>query len=123
MNLPRRHHTNPRFYLDRWSGRDKQVCAMRLIRGVIKPRRFHPQIMRDHDREEADTAARPWAGVGLSRTETSLLASARPMVFGDLANPDAYIALPLGPYDLFIAATDDRFERQLPLKNPSKVTW
>jgi hypothetical protein len=43
MNLPRRHHTNPRFYLDRWSGRDKQICAMRLIRGVIKPRRFHPQ--------------------------------------------------------------------------------
>jgi hypothetical protein len=43
MNLPRKHHTNPRFYLDRWSGRDKQVCAMRLIRGVVKPKRFHPQ--------------------------------------------------------------------------------
>jgi Protein of unknown function (DUF4238) len=81
------------------------------------------QIIGEHDRAEADIAARHWTCVDLSRSETSLLTSDRPMVFGDLANPDAYIALPLGPYDLFIAATDDRFERQLPLKNPSKVAW
>lgn len=43
MDLPRRHHANPRFYLSRWAGRDKQVCAMRLIRGEVKPRRYHPQ--------------------------------------------------------------------------------
>jgi hypothetical protein len=43
MDLPRRHHANPRFYLSRWAGRDKQVCAMRLVRGEVKPRRYHPQ--------------------------------------------------------------------------------
>jgi hypothetical protein len=63
----------------------------------------------EHYRAEADIAARHWACVDLSRSEAPLLASDRPMVFGDLANPNAYIALPLGPYDLFIAATDDRY--------------
>jgi hypothetical protein len=44
MDLPRRHHAaTPRFYLSRWEGRDKKVCAMQLIRGDVKPKRLHPQ--------------------------------------------------------------------------------
>jgi hypothetical protein len=39
IDLPRKHHFNPRFYLDRWTGRDKQLCEMRLINGKIVPKR------------------------------------------------------------------------------------
>ena len=39
IDLPRKHHFNPRFYLDRWTGRDKQLCEMRPINGKIVPKR------------------------------------------------------------------------------------
>jgi hypothetical protein len=31
--------------------------------------------------------------------------------------------VPIGPYDLFIAAFDDRFEKQFPTTDPSRVAW
>lgn len=39
IDLPRKHHFNPRFYLDRWTGRDKQLCEMRPINGKTVPKR------------------------------------------------------------------------------------
>ncbi len=44
MDLPRKHHYNPAFYLSQWMGEDKQLCEMRLIRGDVKPRRRHPHL-------------------------------------------------------------------------------
>jgi hypothetical protein len=250
MDLPRRHHANPRFYLDLWaSKKDNQICAMRLIRGDVKSRRYHPQntgwiqdlyrtngvpeadsqnleakflapldskaslalgkllarepldnderiawvkfllslryrtkeavadikshmaaltretliasqaewdrlrepgetpdlvqamanrelamseqaseriikqIIGEHHRANADIAARHWTCLDLRKSDTPLLTSDRPIVFGNLSDPDAYIALPVGPHDLFIAATDERFEQQLLRQNQSKVAW
>jgi hypothetical protein len=250
MNLPRRHHAaTPRFYLDRWAGPDDQVCLMRLIRGDVKSRRYHPQntgwisdlyrthgvpeaqsqnfetqflapldakaslalaklvtnqtldieerrqwtrfllsqlfrtretvtlikshmadicreaiiasedewarlrkpeekrslveamagdrqlalsetraekmmrqIISEH-RAEPDIMAMHWTCVDLRRSKTPLLTSDRPIVFLSLSEPDSYIALPLGPYHLFVAAFDDRFEKQFPTTDPSKVAW
>jgi hypothetical protein len=31
--------------------------------------------------------------------------------------------LPIEPHDLFIAAFDDRFEKQFPMTDPNKVAW
>ena len=249
MSFPRRHHTNPRFYLGRWAGRDKQVCAMRLIRGDVKPKRFHPQntgwvwdlyrthgvpdaqsqnletqflapldtkasraldklvtnkaldtderrewtqfllsllfrqrenvamikshmadvcreaivasedewarlrkpeetrslvkamagdrqlalaeahaekIMRQiisQHRAEPDIMAMHWCCIDLQRSRTPLLTSDRPIVLLSLSDPNSYIALPIGPHHLFIAAFDDRFERQFPMTDSSKVAW
>ncbi len=239
---------NPRFYLSRWAGRDKQLCAMRLIRGDVKRKRFHPQntgwvwdlyrtngvseaesqnleteflapldtkaslaldklvgrkplgederrewtrfmlsllfrtretvtmikshmadicreaiiasedewarlrkpeesrslveamtdrqlalsetraenimkqIISEH-RAEPDIMAMHWCCIDLRRSRTPLLTSDRPIVFLSLSRPDSYIALPIGPHDLFIAAFDDRFERQFPTSDPIKVAW
>lgn len=44
MDLPRKHHFNPAFYLSQWVGDDKQLCEMRLIRGDVKPRRRYPHL-------------------------------------------------------------------------------
>jgi hypothetical protein len=249
MNLPRRHHTNSRFYLSRWAGRDKEVCLMRLIGGDVSSKRYHPKktgwiwdlyrthgvaetqsqnletqflgpldgkaalaidklVAKEHlsteertqwtrfllsllfrqrehvatikshmanicreaiiasedewtrlrkpeekrslveamagDRElalsethaekiirqiigqhraEPDITAMHWCCIDLRGSQISLLTSDRPIVFLSLSDPKSYIALPIGPHDLFIAAFDDRFERQFPTTDPSKVAW
>jgi hypothetical protein len=250
MDLPRKHHASaPRFYLSRWAGRDKQVCAMRLIRGEVKSRRYHPQntgwfqdlyrtrgvpeadsqnletqflapldskaslalgklvageqlddaergewtrymlsllfrtqesvtmikshmadicreaiiaseaewarlrkpeenrslveamagdrelalsethaekIMREiigQHRAEPDIMAMHWCCIDLHGSRTPLLTSDRPIVFGSLSDPNSYIALPIGPHDLFIAAFDDRFEKRFPTTDSNKVAW
>jgi len=249
MDLPRRHHTNPRFYLSRWAGRDKEVCLMRVIGGDVKSKRYHPKqtgwvrdlyrtrgvpeaesqdletkflgpldgkaalaldklvgkeplsteerrqwtrfllsllfrqrehvatikshmadicrealiasedewarlrkpeetrslveamagdrelalsethaakIMREiigQHRAEPDIMAMHWCCIDLRGSRTPLLTSDRPIVFGALSDPNSYIALPLGPHNLFIAAFDDRFEKQSPAADPNKVAW
>jgi hypothetical protein len=249
MDLPRRHHTNPRFYLSRWAGRDKEVCLMRVIGGDVKSKRYHPKktgwiwdlyrtrgvpeaesqelevkflgpldgkaalaldklvakkplsteersqwtrfllsllfrqrehvamikshmadicrealiasedewtrlrkpeetrslveamagerelalsethaekIMREiigQHRAEPDIMAMHWCCINLHGSRTPLLTSDRPIVFGSLSDPNSYIALPLGPHDLFIAAFDDRFDKQFPATDPNKVAW
>lgn len=51
-----------------------------------------------------------WRVVSLKRSEISLLTSDRPLAMPhELANENAYIALPLGPALLFIAEHDERF--------------
>jgi hypothetical protein len=43
MDLPRNHHYNPQFALRRWVGSDGMLCEMRLVNGVVTPRRRHPR--------------------------------------------------------------------------------
>jgi Protein of unknown function (DUF4238) len=249
MDLPRRHHTNPRFYLSRWAGRDKEVCLMRVIGGDVRAKRYHPKktgwiwdlyrtqgvpeeqsqnletqflgpldgkaalaldklvankplstgerqhwthfllslqfrqrehvalikshmadicreaiiaseeewarlrkpeetrplieamagdrqlalaethaekIMREiigQHRAEPDIMAMHWCCIDLRGSRTPLLTSDRPIVLLSLSDPNSYIALPIGPWHLFIAAFDDRFERQFPTTDPTKVAW
>jgi hypothetical protein len=84
--------------------------------------RIMSQIIGEH-RAQRDILAMRWTCVDVSRSDRPLLTSDRPIVFGLLSNPDSYIALPIGPYDLFIAAFDDRYERQLPVSDRSRVAW
>jgi Protein of unknown function (DUF4238) len=246
MDLPRKHHYKPVFFLNRWTGRDGLVCEMRLINGKVLPKRKYPQNtgcikdlyrtdgvpeeisqnletkfmapldtkaaralnkissgkpldieervawarfllsmlyrnrecvefikahMADLWREattalEADwilrrkpdehrtlaeaTAARQpgaaeqsaanilsdiignhravpdivkmnWGKIDLSRSEIPLLTSDRPLSFVALSDPNAYIALPIGPRDLFVAAFDDRFSR--PRTDVTDIVW
>lgn len=80
------------------------------------------EIIGQH-RAEPDIIAMHWCCIDLRASRIPLLTSDRPIVFGSLSDPDSYIALPLGPHDLFVAAFDDRFEKQLPKTDPSKVAW
>lgn len=236
MELPRKHHYKPVFFLSRWVGRDGRLCEMKLIRGKLAAKRRHPegtgyvkdlyrtdgvpeeisQVLEtnfmsplDNDaanaldkiasdqpldagdriawarfmlsllyrnregvefikahmadiRREATLALEPdwaalrgpldeltlegasaarepaaaaksaanmtadiiansravpdiatmhWTRINLSGSEVPLLTSDRPLVFVGLSDPRAYMALPIGPYDVFVAARDDRFSR------------
>jgi hypothetical protein len=43
MELPRKHHFKPVFFLNRWVGEDERLCEIKLIRGKLVPRRRHPE--------------------------------------------------------------------------------
>jgi hypothetical protein len=62
-----------------------------------------------------------WGKIDLSRSEIPLLTSDRPIAFVALSDPNAYIALPIGPHDLFVAAFDDRFSR--PRIDATDIAW
>jgi hypothetical protein len=62
-----------------------------------------------------------WTRIDLSKSEIPLLTSDRPLALVELSNPRAYIALPIGPFDLFVAAFDDRFSR--PRANATEIAW
>jgi hypothetical protein len=64
-----------------------------------------------------------WTCVDLRRSRTPLLTSDWPIVFLSRSDSNGYIALPIGPCDLFIAAFDDRFARQFLTSDPGKVAW
>lgn len=246
MELPRKHHYKPVFFLSRWAGKDGQLCEMKLIKDKVVPRRRHPtgtgyvkdlyrtdgvpeeisQVLEtnfmsplDNDAanaldkivsdqpldaderiawarfmlsllyrnregvefikahmadirreaalalepdwaaqrgaldeltlEEASAARDPaaaaksaanmladiiansravpdiatmhWTRINLRGSKVPLLTSDRPLVFVGLSDPRAYMALPLGPYDLFVAARDDRFSR--PRTNATDIAW
>jgi hypothetical protein len=74
--------------------------AENIIRRIISEHRAEPDITAMHR-----------TCVDLRRSRTPLLTSDKLIVFVSLSDPNGYIALPIGP-DLFIAAFDDRFERQ-----------
>jgi hypothetical protein len=44
MELPRKHHYKPMFFLGRWAGKDGRLCEMKFIedKNKIVPRRRHP---------------------------------------------------------------------------------
>jgi hypothetical protein len=246
MDLPRKHHYKPVFFLSQWAGRDGQVCEMRLINGKVVPKRKHPrntgclkdlyrtngvpeaisqdlevkfmapldtkaaaafrkllagasldmderaawarfllsmlyrnrecvEFIKAHMAElwreataaledewanrrkphehrtlaEATAERQPgaaetsaaniltdiignhravpdivkmnWTRIDLRNSTVPLLTSDRPIVFLSLLDPTAYIALPLGPYDLFVAAFDDRFSR--PRVSETEIAW
>ncbi len=246
MELPRKHHYKPVFFLSRWAGKDGQLCEMKLIKDKVVPRRRHPagtgyvkdlyrtdgvpeeisQVLEtnfmsplDNDAangldkiasdqpldaderiawarfmlsllyrnregvefikahmadiqreatlalepdwaaqrgaldeltlEEASAARDPaaaaksaanmladiiansravpdiatmhWTRIDLRGSKVPLLTSDRPLVFVGLSDPHAYMALPIGPYDLFVAARDDRFSR--PRTDATDIAW
>jgi uncharacterized protein DUF4238 len=246
MELPRKHHYKPVFFLSRWAGEDGQLCEMKLINGKVVPRRRHPagtgyfkdlyrtdgvpeersqdletNFMSPLDRDAAtaldkiasdqpidagdriawarfvlsllyrnrecvetikthmaemwsegtsaleeewaarrgpndertfaeatasrepaaaaisaanmmadiiansravpDIANMHWMRIDLSGSEVPLLTSDRPLVFIALADPKAYMALPIGPHDLFVAARDDRFLKALAGGDPTAI--
>lgn len=98
------------------------MAERRLALSEKRAENIMRQIISEH-RAEPDVTAMHWTCVDLRRSRTPLLTSDRPIVFLSLSDPNSYIALPIGPYDLFIAAFDDRFERQFLTSDPSKVAW
>jgi hypothetical protein len=246
MQLPRKHHYKPVFFLSRWVGRDRQLCEMKLINGNVVAKRRYPtatgyikdlyrtngvredisqdleikfmsppdndaaialnklatdmllsederiawarfmlsllyrnregvEFIKTHIadiRSEATLALEPdwaarrgpldeptlaeasaarepaaaamsaanmtadiiansravpyiatmhWTRVDLRGSKLPLLTSDRPLVFVGLSDPRTYMALPIGPYDLFVAARDDRFSR--PRTDATDIAW
>jgi hypothetical protein len=90
-----------------------EISAANIIKEIISDHRAEPDIIKMH-----------WTVINLTRSTVTLLTSDRPLVFGNLSDPNSYISLPIGPQHLFIAAFDDRFEKWLlPKTNPTKVAW
>jgi hypothetical protein len=76
----------------------------------------------DNERAVPDIANMHWTRIELTRSKYSLLTSDRPLVMPvGLGHRQCYIALPIGPRDLFIAAHDDRFSRLLPTVDHTKI--
>jgi hypothetical protein len=74
-----------------------------------------------HDRAIPDITNMVWTVVDLSGASRTLLTSDRAIVMPmGLANPDAYIAVPISPTKVFVAAYNNRF-RQLPTASKSEV--
>jgi Protein of unknown function (DUF4238) len=75
-----------------------------------------------NDQAVIDVANMHWTRVELTKSKYSLLTSDRPLVMPlGLAHPDCYIALPVGPRHLFVAAHDCRFSRGLPTANHTQI--
>lgn len=76
------------------------ISAANMLADIIANSRAVPDIATMH-----------WTRIDLSGSEVPLLTSDRPLAFVGLSDPRAYMALPIGPYDLFVAAREDRFSR------------
>jgi hypothetical protein len=88
-----------------------QIDASNMLVDIIANERAVPDIANMH-----------WTRVGLSCSKYSLLTSDRPLVMPvGLAHPQCYIALPVGPRHVFVAAHDDRFSRLLPGADHNKI--
>jgi len=84
--------------------------AANMVAGVIQSKRPVRDIMN-----------MVWTAVDVSGASRNLLTSDRAIIMPmGLANKDAYIALPISPTKLFVAAYNDRF-RQLPTKSKSDI--
>jgi hypothetical protein len=66
-----------------------------------------------NSRAVPDIADMQWTRIDLRGSKFPLLTSDRPLVFVALSDPRTYLALPISPYDLFVAARDDRFTRPI----------
>jgi hypothetical protein len=88
-----------------------EISASNMLVDVIANERAVPDIANMH-----------WTRVELSRSKYSLLTSDRPLVMPvGLGHRQCYIALPVGPRHLFVAAHDDRFSRLLPTADHTKI--
>ena len=69
----------------------------------------------DNDRVGPTIFGMKWVVVDVSSAKNTLMTSDRPVVMPHgLDNPDCYIALPISPTKLFIAAHTDRFKQLKP---------
>jgi uncharacterized protein DUF4238 len=84
--------------------------AARMTADIIANSRAVPDIANMH-----------WTRIDLRGSTLPLLTSDRPLVFVGLSDPRTYMALPIGPHDLFVAARDDRFTR--PRTDVSDIAW
>jgi len=76
----------------------------------------------DNDRVGPTIYDMHWSLARLTRSEFSLLTSDRPLDSPHgLGNRDAYIALPLGPKLLFIAAHDDAYQKHVASTDQTRV--
>jgi hypothetical protein len=82
--------------------------AARMMADIIANSRAVPDTMH-------------WSRVNLRGSTLPLLTSDRPLVFVGLSDPRTYMALPIGPHDLFVGARDDRFTR--PRTGVSDIAW
>lgn len=71
-----------------------------MVADIIGNHRAVPDIVQMH-----------WGKINLNDSKVRLVTSDRPVLMGNLSDPHAFIALPIGPYDLFVAAFDDRLSR------------
>jgi Protein of unknown function (DUF4238) len=79
------------------------ISASDMLAEIINDHRACPDVFDMH-----------WTVCDLSQSRYALLTSDRPIVMPlGLADRRAYIALPIGPSKLFIAAYDDRFAKGL----------
>jgi hypothetical protein len=78
------------------------IRAANIIANIIGNHRALPDIIKMH-----------WGVLNLSHSTIPLVTSDRPVFFGALSDPNAYVALPIGPYHLFVAAYDDRFSKPI----------
>jgi Protein of unknown function (DUF4238) len=110
--MPDEHRSLAEATADRQPGY-AEISAANIIKAIIGGHRAEPDIVNMH-----------WTCIDLSQSNIPLMTSDRPLVFGNLSDPTAYISLPIGPRDLFVAAFDDRFARwSLPMTNPTQVAW
>jgi hypothetical protein len=63
-----------------------ELSAQKILTEIIASHRAEPDILRMR-----------WVCIDLRSSNKPLLTSDRPIVFGTLSNPNAYIALPIGP--------------------------
>ena len=49
MNLPRKHHYKPVFFLKQWTGKDQKLCEMKLVNGKVVAHRRHPKATGFHN--------------------------------------------------------------------------
>jgi hypothetical protein len=109
---PEDHRSLAEATIDRQPGY-AEISAANIIKEIISDHRAEPDIIKMN-----------WTVIDLSQSTVPLLTSDRPLVFGNLSDPNSYISLPIGPQHLFIAAFDDRFEKWLlPKRDPTKVAW
>jgi hypothetical protein len=98
-------------YMARTDVARSQKAALRLLQEIIDNERVGPAIFDMH-----------WSRVSLAASSLPLLTSDRPLYipFG-VAEPDAQIALPIGPRMLFVACRDAALAKDLAAADPTKV--
>ncbi|KQZ01114.1 hypothetical protein ASD45_09760 [Pseudolabrys sp. Root1462] len=87
------------------------IGTARMLQDIIDNNRVGPTVF-----------GMQWSRLNLSRSKVPLLTSDRPLEMPKgLGQRDAYIALPIGPYDMFLAAHDAGIGRAAGEANPTEL--
>jgi uncharacterized protein DUF4238 len=89
-----------------------QISAANMMADIIANSRAVPDI-----------ASMYWTCIHLNKSKFPLLTSDRPLVFVGLSDPNAYMALPIGPHDLFVAARNGQFLMALANRDDTAIAW